>query len=249
MRGVLAGLLGRHYLGVELRAEQVDANRGQHAAICPHANVSWICADSRAWLKTYDGPDFDFVFSCPPYADLERYSEEPDDLSTKAYPEFLEAYRDIIAGAIACLKMNRFAAFVVTELREKNKDGFYRGFVADTIQAFEQAGARFYNEAVVVNAIGSLPLRTQKQFNATRKLGRMHQYFLVFCKGDPREASKIVPLQERLLATNNQPDQGEHHEHEENRQQGKARARNNRNSHIEYTKTGLLHSWTNASDL
>ena len=194
VRGVLAGLLERAYVGIDLREEQVSANREQCAMMGQTEVVEYHCADALAWLKSYQGRDFDFIFSCPPYADLERYSEEPDDLSTMDYPDFLVAYQEIIAYAVAVLKPNRFAAFVVTEIREKTREGFYRGFVADTVHAFEQAGARYYNEAVIVNSIGSLPLRVQRQFTVSRKLGRTHQYLLVFCKGDPREAAKATPM-------------------------------------------------------
>lgn len=198
VRGVMAGLLNRRYIGIELREEQVAANRVQHQWICPHADVHWTCGDSRTELPNYRGDMADFVFSCPPYADLERYSDLEEDLSTMEYDQFLDAYRDIVAWSIVHLKPDRFAAFVVSEIREKDKHGYYRGFVRDTIAAFEDAGARFYNEAVIINAIGSLPLRVQKQFNATRKLGRTHQYLLVFVKGDPRKAAEAIPLTETV---------------------------------------------------
>lgn len=32
--------------------------------------------------------EFDFVFSCPPYGNLEIYSDQPDDISTLDYPAF-----------------------------------------------------------------------------------------------------------------------------------------------------------------
>jgi hypothetical protein len=104
------------------------------------------------------------------------------------YGEFMCAYREIIAKSVALLKPDRFAAFVVGEVRAK--DGFYYGFVPDTIRAFELAGARYYNEAILVTALGSLPIRAGKSFMATRKLGKTHQNLLVFCKGDPRIAAQ-----------------------------------------------------------
>ncbi|MDX5357464.1 MAG: hypothetical protein LPK12_06965 [Rhodobacterales bacterium] len=59
-----------------------------------------------------------------------------------------------------------------------------------TVEAFEAAGARFYNDAILVTAVGSLPIRVGRQFTAARKLGRTHQNVLVFCKGDPRKATE-----------------------------------------------------------
>jgi hypothetical protein len=145
----------------------------------------WIVGDSRNAV-----PDVaaDFVFSCPPYADLERYSDDPADLSTLAYPEFRTAYTEIIAAACACLLPDRFACFVVGDVRDKH--GMYYGLPWHTIAAFEDAGLRLYNEAVLVTAAGSLPVRAGKQFKSARKLGKTHQNVLVFCKGDPRKATQ-----------------------------------------------------------
>ena len=105
------------------------------------------------------------------------------------YDAFVAAYRAIIAKAVAKLRPDSFCAFVVGEVREK-RSGFYRGFVVDTIRAFEDAGARLYNEAILVTSAGSLPIRATRVFNAAKKLGKTHQNVLVFVKGDPKAASR-----------------------------------------------------------
>ena len=43
-----------------------------------------------------------------------------------------------------------------------------------------------YNEAILVTAVGSLPIRVGRQFEGYRKLGKTHQNVLVFYKGDPK---------------------------------------------------------------
>ena len=178
-------MLGYRYLGFELRPEQVAANRAQGLAICPDAPPEWATGDSAELLPTYTG-QADFVFSCPPYGDLEVYSDLAADLSAMPHSDFLISYRAIIAAAVARLKPDRFAAFVVGDFRCKK--GFYRNFVGETVAAFEAAGARYYNEAILVTAVGSLPIRVGRQFAAGRKLGKTHQNVLVFCKGDPKKA-------------------------------------------------------------
>ena len=134
-------------------------------------------------------PEADFLFSCPPYGDLEVYSDEKDDLSNMNHIEFIDAYQKIIANSVNRLKNNRFAAFVVGDFRDKK--GFYRNFVSDTINAFEQTGAKLYNEAILATSVGTACLRVSKQFNAGRKLAKTHQNILVFCKGDPKKATKF----------------------------------------------------------
>jgi len=131
----------------------------------------------------------DFIFSCPPYFDLEVYSDNPQDLSTLEWDEFLSQYRTIIKKSIDLLKEDRFACFVVGDIRDKK--GFYRNFVGETIKAFEDAGAKYYNEGILITSVGSLPIRINKQFQSGRKLGKTHQNYLVFFKGDPRKIKNI----------------------------------------------------------
>ena len=148
-----------------------------------HPDPDWIVGDSRQVIPTTGNEWADFVFTCPPYYDLEVYSDDPNDLSAMAdWPMFLDAYSDIIGHALAALKRDRFAAIVVSEIR--GKDGIFRGLVPQTIRQFELHGARFYNEAVLINPAGTLPMRIGRQFDASRKLGRSHQNILVFVKGD-----------------------------------------------------------------
>ncbi len=61
--------------------------------------------------------------------------------------------------------------------------------MSDTIVAFRDEGAALYNDAVLVTAVGSLPLRVGRQFSPGRKLGKTHQNVLVFVKGDPKAAT------------------------------------------------------------
>lgn len=190
VRGIVASKLGRRYIGHELRAEQVEANRAQAAQICAtdHTPPVWICGDSRTIDATCAGHRADMVFSCPPYADLEVYSDDPADLSTMDYPAFLAAYREIIAKSCALLADDSFACFVVGDVRDRR--GNYLNFVGDTVEAFRAAGLGYYNEAVLLTAVGSLPIRAGKQFSVSRKLGKTHQNVLVFVKGDGKRAAE-----------------------------------------------------------
>ncbi len=190
VRGIIASKLGRKYVGVELRQEQVDANKEQAAEICKDSETPpvWRCGDSTDIETICNGIKADLIFSCPPYADLEVYSDDPRDISNMDYEKFKEAYQIIIANSCALLKEDRFAVWVIGDIREKNRNGFYRNFVSDTIQAFENAGLRFYNDAILVTPAGNLAMRAGRQFTSSRKLGKSHQNVLVFCKGDPWKA-------------------------------------------------------------
>jgi DNA modification methylase len=169
---------------------QNDANRSQGGEICVDDEYppAWICGDSRNIDSTCADVQADMVFSCPPYADLEVYSNDPKDLSTLAYQEFKAAYFEIIKKTCKLLKNDRFACFVVGEVRDKK--GNYYNFIGDTVQAFKDAGLEYYNEAILITAVGSLPIRAGKQFSASRKLGKTHQNILVFVKGDGKKAAQ-----------------------------------------------------------
>jgi DNA modification methylase len=184
VRGIVAEKLGYRYTGIELRQEQIDANKVQAEKIGVQPN--WICGDSSQMDKLVPVPAydemFDMVFTCPPYYDLEEYSESAADGSAKqTYTEFLIWYKEIFRQCKERLKWNRFLVIVVGEIRDEN--GFYRNFVGDTITTMLSLGLRYYNEAILVTAVGSLPLRVNGQFGGYRKLGKTHQNVLVFYNG------------------------------------------------------------------
>jgi DNA modification methylase len=198
VRGIVAAYLGRRYAGVELRPEQVQANIRQAEALelKPH----WIMGDA-ANVKELAAGEYDFIFSCPPYYDLEVYSDLEGELSAlPTYDDFIAQYRAIVADCVSMLKDDRFACFVVGDIRDKH--GYYRNFVSDTIAAFQDADAMLYNEAILVTAVGSLPIRVGRQFEAGRKLGKTHQNVLVFVKGDWRKATEACgPVEVGMLET------------------------------------------------
>jgi hypothetical protein len=166
----------------------VAANEAQALELCGTYDhqPEWLAGDSLEVLPTLE-PGADLLFSCPPYADLERYSDDPADLSTMEWEAFVAAHRAIIAASVALLAPDRFAVWVVGEVR--GDDPCYRGLVPETVAAFQAAGCRYYGEGILVTAIGSLALRAARVFTPGRKLGKTHQNVLVFVKGGWHEAA------------------------------------------------------------
>ena len=188
VRGIVAGALGLKYWGCDLRQEQVSANEFQAKEIEVSMPPQWICGDSMETLQ--HAPDADMVFSCPPYGDLEIYSDNPNDLSNMEWHTFAAAYKRIIYKAVQRMKEDSFACFVVGDFRDKK--GFYRNFISETIDGFEQAGAKLYNEAILATSVGSAAMRVTKQFESGRKMAKTHQNILVFCKGDWKKAANKI---------------------------------------------------------
>ena len=186
VRGIVAEMLGQRYIGIDLSQKQVDANQinADQLKVCP----AWYCDDSRNADKYIDNDTADLVFTCPPYHNLEKYSEHPLDLSNMSYPDFIVAYSEIIAAACRKLKNNRFAVFVVGDIRDKR--GAYRDFVSETKRIFQNNGLCLYNEFILLEQYGTAPMRAGNIFSAKRKVVKVHQNVLVFYKGNIEEIGK-----------------------------------------------------------
>jgi DNA modification methylase len=178
VRGIVANKLGYKYTGIDIREEQIESNYEQGNRILNDNCPEWICGDSNKELDFLD-KSFDFVFSCPPYADLEVYSQLDGDISNMTYDDFIVAYKSIISKSCKLLKSGGLACFVVGEVR--GKDGNYIGFVPDTIRSFMDCGMGFYNEAILLNSIASASMRANGNMKS-KKLVKIHQNVLVFKK-------------------------------------------------------------------
>lgn len=179
VRGIVANYLGYKYTGVDIRQEQIDSNREQAVDILEVDNQpNWFVGDSSDVLRGME-LEFDMVFSCPPYANLEVYSDLEGDISNMNYQDFILSYSDIIKQSCNKLKKGGYACFVVGEVRDKK--GNYIGFVPDTIRAFTDAGMEYYNEAILLNQIGTAMMRANGNMKS-EKLVKVHQNILVFKK-------------------------------------------------------------------
>jgi hypothetical protein len=192
VRGIVAGMLGRHYVGIDLSQAQVTHNHAQADELFPEGAADfrpdWVVGDSGDTLaRPPNIGRYDAMLTCPPYGDLEQYSDDPRDLSNMDYPTFRRRYAEIVGLACARLNLNRFACVVVGDFRDRA--GNFNNFVGDTITAFLACGLKLYNQAVLVTAVGSLSVRVARQFTASRKLGMSHQHLLIFVKGDGRAAA------------------------------------------------------------
>ena len=189
VRGIVAAMMGRDYIGIELRPEQVTANRMQAKrleGLYPERAPTWIVGDADEELRNPDAHDF--IFTCPPYGDLEVYCDDPRDLSNMSAKDFEDAYRRIIAKTATALRRDRFAVFVVGNYRDR-RTSFLRDLSGLTIAAFQHAGMDYYAEVILGTSTASAGIRASASFAAGRKPIRTHQTVLVFVKGDWRRAN------------------------------------------------------------
>ena len=184
VRGIVASECQRNYIGVDLRPEQIKHNKIQAKEICSSHMPKWIVGSSA----DVDVNEYDMLFTCPPYYDLEQYSDDIKDLSNMSMEDFDVMYAHIISRSIAKLRDNRFAGIVVGDVR--GVDGHYQKLIQKTINAFENAGCKYYNDMVLLQEPATAAMRSFKYMNSSRKIAKAHQNVLVFVKGDFKTATE-----------------------------------------------------------
>ena len=190
VRGIVAEGLDRSYTGIDISEEQIKANKLQSD------KPNWIVGDSRKVVPTLTD-EYDFIFTCPPYHDLEVYSDNPKDISNMPYNRFLTSLNSILTHSVSKLKDNRFVAIVVSEIREQSttrnyKIGKYRGFVPSVIEMCEEMGLSFYNDMILYNSQGQASRVSKTYFNRNKKIASVHQNILIFVKGNPDIATEEI---------------------------------------------------------
>ena len=185
--GYVAAHNGMEFTGIELRQEQADLNNERVEGM----PAKYICDDGQNVMLHLDLESQDLLFSCPPYFDLEVYSDDPQDASNQdSYEDFMAIIRNAFTSAIDALKQDRFAVVVVGDIRDKK--GAYRRFPDDIKQVFEDAGMVLYNDIILLESLGTLPQRVNNSMR-NRKVGKCHQNVLVFYKGDPTTIKSNYP--------------------------------------------------------
>ena len=200
VRGIVAEEMGYSYTGIDLSEKQILANRQQSD------KPTWIIGDSKKVVFGLDD-EFDFVWTCPPYYDLEVYSDTKGDLSNMSEMDFDETLESILYQSTIKLKNNRFFGIVVSEVREpsvtgKYSTGRYRGLVRKTIEMCEKHGLEFYNDLILYNSQHQASRVSKTYFNRNRKIASVHQNVLIFVKGNPDIATEEIKGGEPMCQVN-----------------------------------------------
>src|SRR5882672_8553149 len=131
-RAVVASIMGYRYVGYEIRQVQIKENKKLLKELGLEAE--YILADGR-FLHSNIG-QFDFALTCPPYYDLEKYSDQPDDLSNlSSYWEFNASMWFTAQSHAAVMKPGSYVCIVVGLFRDK-KTSELVDFRAHTVENF-----------------------------------------------------------------------------------------------------------------
>jgi DNA modification methylase len=200
VRGIVAEELGYRYTGIDISKSQIEANKLQSD------KPNWIVGDSREVLDTIHDK-YDLVFTCPPYHDLEVYSDNPKDISNMSYQKFLTSLNSILNKSVSKLKDNRFFVIVISEIRDTTttrnyKIGKYKGFVPSVIEMCEEMGLSYYNDMILYNSQHQASRVAKTYFDRNRKIASVHQNVLVFVKGNPDIATLEIEGGEPMCLVN-----------------------------------------------
>ena len=186
--GYVAGKLGNKFTGIELRQEQADLNNSRTKEL----DCKYICDDGQNIDNHIEKETQDLFFSCPPYFDLEVYSDKENDASNQdSYEEFYKILDNAFRKSVARLKNNRFAVIVVGNIRNK-KTGEYYSFLDNIRSTMKDCGLLYYNDITLINSFGTAGLRARRIFK-NRKVVNVKQTCLIFYKGEAKNIKNIFP--------------------------------------------------------
>lgn len=176
-RALVAAEAGLDYLGVEIRKEEVEhleALAERHGIV---DRVSIIHGDSR---KRNGIPDNsrNFLYTCPPYWNLEQYDGGPGDISMMDYEEFVEALGGIIKNSARILEPGSIAAWVVGLHRKPDGELVC---MQDDIRRLHREAGFWVKEEVIIHRDNPIALRRVGNFERGHgHLIRVHEYCLIF---------------------------------------------------------------------
>lgn len=174
-RGYIATKMGHYYTGIEIREEEYLRVKKQMSKWNIYFN--FILGDSTKYIPE---EEVDFIFTCPPYYDLEVYSNLTNDLSNaKTYKDYLDLLDKVIKNSYKVLKKGCFAIFVVGNFR--NKTGELENLNGDLINLAKKNGFKLWDELIWMGA-SNVALTRCGKFEKNRKSVRMHEYIIVLKK-------------------------------------------------------------------
>jgi DNA modification methylase len=167
-RGFFAKEYCKEYTGFDINAMAI-----QHAE--DHYGIQNDLADSY----TVKLPKFDGLFTCPPYWNLERYTDQGID-AAKTWKDFLFRYSFIFHKAYEVADTGSMFCIMVGDWR---KDGVYYDIAHQTRKIFEDLGATTIDDVVISRkGVSKITIMLPQ----AKRLGysvKVHSSLLVFKKG------------------------------------------------------------------
>jgi hypothetical protein len=201
-RAIVSAFMGYKYIGYEIRQEQIDENIRTISDLGLSGSVNYRCSDGTM-LTGMDADSCDFGLTCPPYFNLETYSDLPQDLSNLgSYNEFHEAMFHSMQSYFRALKPGAFLCVVTCPFRlgARKDENELVDFPGDTIDNARMAGFILWQKIVLSRNFASAACRSTTSW-AGKKLVPRHEELLVFRK-------PVLQLKARVKSGKNKESKG-----------------------------------------
>ena len=184
VRPYVAKLMDYNYTGCEIRKDECEKindilNAG---SLFETSEVSVHNVDCR---KFETDQKFDLIFTCPPYWNLETYSDMDSDLSNISdYKQFISEMSTVYNKCANLMHENSYCCFVVADFRDYSEGRKLINrlvpFVSDMIRCGENSGLTLYDKVIIKKPLGTAPSRLKLWNN--RKTVRIHEELIIFKK-------------------------------------------------------------------
>lgn len=199
VRGIIAAYYGRHYIGVDISPQQVAANQGKYedwqSRGLTSGTAQWIVGAAQHTLQDIPDNSADYILTCPPYHNLEKYTDHPDDLSTMTWNSYRATIGIITTQCARILKPDRWATWVTGDIRDRN--GLLRRLPSLVDQAHEDTGMRLASDQIIASPLGGkygVIWRSWRGRSATR----IHQHAHTYLRGDRRRAATRITGRQQI---------------------------------------------------
>jgi len=187
-RALIAYSMDRAYIGYEISKHVSDYIHERFKELeldtRDNFNVKINNSDCRDIEGDYyQKEEFDLIFTCPPYWNLEKYESSPGQLSDiKDYDMFIYALANRLNIAVSALKKGKYMAIVIGDFRKNKK---YYTLHCDLIKAMEKNDSIKLHDVIVMQ---NMPFNTSAYyFGSKRKYkftSKAHEYLLIWKKND-----------------------------------------------------------------
>jgi len=184
-RALVSHAMNRMYVGFEVSSDVVSY---MDAKFCElglkgdkNFNVDIVNDDCKHLSQYYGDVEFDMVFTCPPYWNLEKYESCNGQLSDITdYNVFLTELVSRLVEAFKRLKIGGYMCVVVGDFRRK---GEYITFHSDLLQSLKSFDCLKLHDVVTIQ---NIPFNTAAFYFGSRKkhkyTTKSHEYLLVWKK-------------------------------------------------------------------
>jgi DNA modification methylase len=181
-RAIICGQAGLDYTGVEIRQAEVDHIKGMVTKMGLTKRITIIRGDARK-VPQIESQSHDFLLTCPPYWNLERYEGGASDLSMiRSYSQFLAELELAVIESTRVLKPGSVSVWVVGLHRDKQKGrpGELVCLNHDVARMHQRNGFVLKEEIIIYRKNDQALARSGTFEKGSGFLVRRHEYALVF---------------------------------------------------------------------